>query len=105
MEDRALGVLECSSREQERLRALAKSKDGATKLMSAIGARWSGVKKCIESKKTRLRLDGMLRFAVKNKLPVSTPQLFVAGKRLCDEDSDLGLPYALRKLAPELASR
>jgi len=105
MEDRALSVLEWSYRDQERLRALAKGKDGQAKLLSAIEGRWSGVKSCIESKKTRMRLDETLRFAVKNKLPVSTPQLFIAGKRLCDEDSDLGLPYALRKLAPELAAR
>ena len=43
--------------------------------------------------------------AVVNKLPVSTPQLFVGDQRLCEEDSDIGLPYALGKLSPALAKK
>jgi hypothetical protein len=47
----------------------------------------------------------MLRYAVDNKLPVSTPQMFLGDTRLCDEDSDIGLAYAVRKLAPGLRSK
>ncbi len=39
-----------------------------------------------------------LRWAVANALPVMTPQLFIKGKRLCDEDTDLGLEYTLNKM-------
>ena len=39
-----------------------------------------------------------LRWAVANALPVMTPQLFVDGKRLCDEDTDLGLEYTLTQM-------
>ena len=39
-----------------------------------------------------------LRWAVANALPVMTPQLFVNGTRLCDEDTDLGLEYTLTRM-------
>jgi uncharacterized membrane protein len=104
-EDRAMPILEWSYEEQDALLEAAKSKDGEAAVVARIEARHPGMKKCIESKETRMRLDEMIRFAVKNRLPVSTPQLFVGTTRLCDEDSDIGLPYTLKKLAPELAKR
>ena len=30
-----------------------------------------------------------------NRLPVLTPQLYVEGRKLCDEDTDLGMDFAL----------
>jgi hypothetical protein len=39
-----------------------------------------------------------LRWAVRNQVPVLTPQFYVAGKRLCDEDTDLGLEYTLTRM-------
>ena len=56
----------------------------------------------MDSKETKLRLDRMLRYIVENKLPVSTPQMYLGETRLCDEDTDIGMPYAVRKLAPSL---
>jgi hypothetical protein len=44
----------------------------------------------------------MLRYIVNNHLPVSTPQMFVGETRLCDEDTDMGLGYTMRRLAPSL---
>jgi hypothetical protein len=38
-----------------------------------------------------------LRWAVANSLPVVTPQLFVRGQKICDEDTDLGLEYVLSR--------
>jgi hypothetical protein len=49
----------------------------------------------MESAVTKTRLAQGLRWAIKNQLPVLTPQLYVGGKRLCDEDTDLGLEYTL----------
>ena len=43
-----------------------------------------------------------LHFAVDNSVPVSTPQVFIDTQRLCDEDIDIGLMFALKQLAPEL---
>jgi len=48
------------------------------------------------------RLDEVLQYAVENKVRVSTPQLYVSGKRVCDEDTDMGMRFALGKLAPKL---
>jgi uncharacterized membrane protein len=54
--------------------------------------------RCIGSAAARNKLNLALRFAVKNRLQVLTPQVFVQGLRLCDEDTDLGLDYALPRL-------
>jgi hypothetical protein len=57
---------------------------------------------CLDSKQTAARLERMMRFLVTNRLPVSTPQLFLGARRVCDEDSDLGLAFTLERLAPSL---
>jgi hypothetical protein len=102
-EGRELSVLEWAYEQQEQLLARAKSKDGEAGVLAMVEQRWPGVKACIEDTKTGQRLDEMMRFAVRNQLPVSTPQLFVGTKKLCDEDVDIGLSYALGRLAPKLA--
>jgi uncharacterized membrane protein len=53
---------------------------------------------CIGSSKARAKLNASLRWAVANKLPVLTPQLYVDGTRLCDADTDLGLDYMITRL-------
>ncbi len=101
--DNPLAALEWGYDEQEDLLAIAKQQDGEAALLARIDQRWGkAIGSCVRAKETSLRLDEMIRFGVRNKLPVSTPQLFVGDKRLCEEDSDIGLPYALRKLAPSL---
>lgn len=58
--------------------------------------------KCIDSRETTLRLNRHLHFAADNSIPVSTPQVYLGDLRLCDEDTDIGLRYALKQLAPEV---
>jgi uncharacterized membrane protein len=53
---------------------------------------------CIDRDETKARLNNMLRFAMQNNMPIVTPQLYVSNKRLCDEDTDLGLNYAFKAL-------
>jgi uncharacterized membrane protein len=53
---------------------------------------------CIGSPAAKSRLNRSLRWAVANQLPVMTPQLYVDGRKLCDEDIDLGLDWALSRL-------
>jgi uncharacterized membrane protein len=78
-------------------------KAGEKVLTAAITARWgAGIAKCMVDRNTTLRLNRHLHFAVDNGIAVSTPQVFLAGQRLCDEDIDIGLMFALRHLAPEL---
>ena len=55
-------------------------------------------KNCVGGAKVRAQLNHGLRWAVKNELPVMTPQLYVDGVRLCDADTDLGLDFALRQI-------
>ena len=43
-----------------------------------------------------------LHFAADNAIPVSTPQIYLGKQRLCDEDTDMGLRFTLRQLAPEV---
>jgi hypothetical protein len=77
---------------------------GVNNMHGAIRRRFPDLIECVKAKKTAQRLDRVMRFAVDNRLPVSTPQLFVGGTRLCEEDTDIGLEYALPRLAPELRS-
>jgi uncharacterized membrane protein len=97
---RATAVLEWAYENQESLLETAKGSGGIAELRGKIRDKWPGLDQCIDSKETKQRLERILRFAVQNQLPVSTPQLYLDGVRLCDEDSDIGLSYTLSKLAP-----
>lgn len=100
---RALAVLEWAYENQESLLETAKAPaGGVAELRGKIRDKWPGLDQCIDSKETKQRLERILRFAVANQLPVSTPQLYLDGVRLCDEDSDIGLSYTISKLAPDL---
>lgn len=101
-DQRALSVLEWAYDNQEALLAAAKGSGGIPEVRKMIREKWPALDACIDSKETKQRLDRMLRYIVANQLPVSTPQLFLGGTRLCDEDSDIGLSYTLSKLAPDL---
>lgn len=93
-------VLEWAYAHQDELRDAGKASPEA--LRKKIVARFPDVDACLDSKETKQRLDRTLQFAVANKVPVSTPQLYVGDKRLCDEDTDLGLRYAIGQIAPKV---
>ena len=99
---RAMQVLEWAYDNQEAILTAAKAGAGPANVRAMIAARFPGLDTCIDSKDTKLRLDKVLRFIVNNKLTVSTPQMFLGDTRLCDEDTDMGLAYTMRKLAPAL---
>ncbi len=99
---RALSTLEWAYEKQDALLAAAKGEGGVAAVRSMIRESYPTLDACIDSKETKQRLERTLRFAVANQLPVSTPQLFLDGTRLCDEDSDIGLSYTLSKIAPNL---
>jgi uncharacterized membrane protein len=102
---RAMRVLEWAYEHQEEILGAAKAGAGVVNVRAMIRDRWQGLDACMDAKETKMRLDKMLRYIVQNHLPVSTPQMFVGETRLCDEDTDMGLAYTLRRLAPGLASR
>lgn len=60
--------------------------------------RFPELSSCIGSPTVRARLNRGLRWGIANQLPVVTPQLYVDNTKLCDEDTDLGLDYALSRL-------
>lgn len=99
---RAMQVLDWAYENQEAILTAAKAAAGPANVRAMIAARWPGLDACIDSKDTKLRLDKILRFIVNNKLPVTTPQIFIGDTKLCDEDADMGLAYTMRKLAPAL---
>jgi uncharacterized membrane protein len=99
----ARDVLEWSYSHQEDLRDLGKSNPAGLK--AKIGDKWGAeVAACADDKSptspATIRLNRHLHFASTNHIPVSTPQMFLGDKRICDEDTDLGLKYTLAELAP-----
>ncbi len=94
-------VLEWAYAEQEYLTRAGKAGEGV--LRAAIKQRWGeSVLRCVDDKKTDLRLNNHLHFASENNIPVSTPQMYLGKRRVCDEDTDLGLRFTLAQLAPEV---
>jgi hypothetical protein len=79
------------------------ARTGGKVLDQFISARWGvEVTRCMNDRATLQRLNRHLHFAAANAITVSTPQVFIEGQRLCDEDIDMGLMFALHTLAPEL---
>jgi hypothetical protein len=96
-----LQMLEWAFAEQSALSAAGKSGEAALKAM--IAQRWGqSLADCTDSRDAKARLNKHLHFAAANNVPVSTPQVFLGKRRVCDEDTDLGLRFALKQLAPEV---
>lgn len=81
---------------QDRIRAQAAHDRTAAQRIAS--ARFPNLAACIGSAGVRARLNRSLRWTVANHLPVLTPQLYVNGVKLCDEDTDLGMDFALSRL-------
>jgi hypothetical protein len=94
--DNAKALIDWAFTEQARLHA-AGAKDPAAP-GKLVAERFPEVKACMDTPTTKARLAQSLRWAVRNQVPVLTPQFYVDGKRLCDEDTDLGLEYTLTRM-------
>ncbi|MCU0691964.1 MAG: hypothetical protein MUF54_11220 [Polyangiaceae bacterium] len=100
-DQRGREALEWMYGHQEELAGLAKA--GEPALRARIKTQFGGaIDQCIDAKKTTVRLNNLLQYAVVNQVPVSTPQMYLGEMRICDEDTDLGLRYTLAQLAPEV---
>lgn len=94
--ERAEQVIEWAFAEQRTiLQQAASDKHAAGRL---VAQRFPELQTCMKSATTKARLSQSLRWAVRNQVPVLTPQLYVNGRRLCDEDTDLGLEYTLSRM-------
>ena len=102
-DQRAFQVLDWAYENQEDIGAAAKA-GGAANVKSFLARRWPGLDACIDAKETKQKLDKTLRWAIANQLPVTTPQMFFGDTRLCDEDTDMGLSFTVRRLSPAIAS-
>lgn len=90
------------SQQQQIMAATTKNLDAAANMAKA---QFPGLANCIGSPEAKAKLNLSLRWAVKNRLQVLTPQVFVEGARLCGEDTDLGLDYALPRLVERMKNR
>lgn len=100
--DKAREFLEWSYDNQSELEPAGKA--GKEAIRAKIRTRFVGLEACMDSKETKQRLDRTLQFAVTNKIPVSTPQMMLGAQRICDEDTDLGMAYTMKQIAPEVFS-
>ena len=94
-------MLEWAYDQQDDLVKVAKA--GDADLRRVIGKRWGmTLVGCLDSAATKQKLNQQLHFAADNAIPVSTPQMYLGERKVCDEDTDLGLRYTLTQLAPEV---
>ncbi len=100
-DDKARAILEWSYDRQDELKEAGKQ--GSQALLAKIAERWgNAVSACVGSAATATRLNQHLHFAANNHIAISTPQMFLGDRRICDEDTDLGMKYTLAQLAPEV---
>jgi uncharacterized membrane protein len=86
-------VLEWVFSHQSELHELGQS--DPARVGARITKQFPELARCIGKPEVKARLNKSLRWVVSNSLPVLTPQLFVRGRKICDEDTDLGLEYVL----------
>jgi uncharacterized membrane protein len=92
----ARAILDWAFENQEQLRETAKQDE--RKVIAQVETKFPSVRGCVGSSAAKNKVNKSLRWAVKNALPVLTPQLFVGETRVCDEDTDLGLEYTISKM-------
>lgn len=89
-------VVDWAFAEQETIREASEEDPAAAAALAK--AEFPALADCLGGPRVRARLNMGLRFAVENQMPIVTPQLFVNGVRMCDEDTDLGMDFILRRL-------
>lgn len=95
-DEQADTVLAWAFEHQAEIRELSANNPKAAE--RAVLAAFPRLKRCLGSAKVKAKLNKSLRWVVNNHLPVLTPQLYVGGRKLCDEDIDLGLSYTLSRM-------
>jgi hypothetical protein len=93
---RAKDVIEWSFANQERITSASKA--DPTAAARIVKERFPELASCVGSAEAKANVNKSLRWAVANNIRVLTPQLFVDNVKLCDEDVDLGLEYALSRM-------
>ncbi len=91
--DKAPDVIAWAFENGERIRN--ETKADPTAAAREVKARFPELASCVGSPEAKARVNKSLRWAVANNIRVLTPQLYIDNVKLCDEDVDLGLEYAL----------
>ncbi len=91
--DRAPDVIAWAFEVQDQVREQTKA--DPTAAARIVKARFPELAACVGSPEAKAKINKSLRWAVANNIHVLTPQLFIDNTKLCDEDVDLGLEYAL----------
>jgi uncharacterized membrane protein len=94
--DRAPDVIKWAFEVQDSIREQAKTDPGAAARI--VKQRFPDLASCVGSPEAKARVNKSRRWAVTNNIHVLTPQLFVDKVKLCDEDVDLGLDFALGEM-------
>ena len=89
-------VIDWAFEHQEAILAAEKSTPGSA--ASRVRDRFEGLADCLGSAEVQSDLNKSLRWAVAHELPVMTPQLYIGGVKLCDEDTDLGMEWAVTQV-------
>jgi hypothetical protein len=94
--DKAKAVITWAFEHSEEIRTASEADPAAAKQM--VTAAFPELGACVGSEKVRQRLNRALRWSVANQLPVLTPQLYIENRKVCAEDTDLGLEWTLSRM-------
>jgi uncharacterized membrane protein len=94
--DQAQAILMWAFENQPAITDAERAQEGSAARM--VTEQFPDVRGCVGSARVGQRLNRGLRWAVSNQIPVLTPQLFVDGRKVCNEDTDLGLEYTLTRM-------
>jgi hypothetical protein len=92
----ANAILDWAFENQPAITAAERATEGSAARM--VTEQFPDARGCVGSARIGQRLNRGLRWAVSNQIPVLTPQLFVDGRKVCNEDTDLGLEYTLSRM-------
>jgi hypothetical protein len=94
--EHATQILDYAFAHQQKLMDMARSSE--SQLRQHLNSQFPSTKGCLGTPQGRNLLTKSLRWAVANAIPVLTPQLFIGERRVCDEDTDLGLEYTVAQM-------
>ncbi len=94
--EQADAVLQWAFEHGTEIREATAADPGAAARM--VSQAFPAVASCLGTPDTKQRLNRSMRWIVGNQLPILTPQFYVNGVKLCDDDTDLGMDWALSRL-------
>jgi len=94
----AAQVLDWAFDNNQELREIAAADPTGKKIYKKIKEEFPSIAHCVDRPEVKSRVNRSLRWIVSNAAPVTTPQIYIEGKKICDEDTDLGLEFVLKRM-------